>query len=80
MIYCLYTIGVHHLLLTVRALAYRILCVLQRWVQIQYEDFELNPALLKTLKSFLEFDVRATGFRMEAECIEQNIFARVRNF
>ncbi|GJJ69597.1 hypothetical protein EMPS_01944 [Entomortierella parvispora] len=54
----------------------KILCVLQRWVQIQYEDFELNQSLLKTLKSFLEFDVRAAGFRLEAEFIEQNLFAR----
>ncbi|KAF9088187.1 hypothetical protein BGX23_007580 [Mortierella sp. AD031] len=51
----------------------KILCVLQRWITIQYEDFELNPNLLKTLKKFLEVDVRESGFVMEAECIEKNV-------
>ncbi|KAF9985239.1 hypothetical protein BGZ75_003222 [Mortierella antarctica] len=51
----------------------KILCVLQRWIQIQYEDFELNPSLLKTMKKFLEVDVRTCGFVMEAEFIEKNI-------
>ncbi|KAG0213942.1 hypothetical protein BGX28_003120 [Mortierella sp. GBA30] len=51
----------------------KILCVLQRWIQIQYEDFELNANLLKTLKKFLEVDVRMSGFVMEAECIEKNM-------
>ncbi|KAG0266652.1 hypothetical protein BG011_001499 [Mortierella polycephala] len=51
----------------------KILCVFQRWIQIQYEDFELNPNLLKTLKNFLENSVRRSGFKMEAECIEKNI-------
>ncbi|KAF9180685.1 hypothetical protein BGZ50_006044 [Haplosporangium sp. Z 11] len=51
----------------------KILCVIQRWIQIQYEDFELNSNLLKTLKNFLEKNVRLSGFKMEAECIEKNI-------
>ncbi|KAG0372297.1 hypothetical protein BGX24_000440, partial [Mortierella sp. AD032] len=51
----------------------KILCVLQRWILIQYEDFELNANLLKTMKKFLEVDVRQTGFVMESECIEKNI-------
>ncbi|KAG0279316.1 hypothetical protein BGZ95_001618 [Linnemannia exigua] len=51
----------------------KILCVLQRWILIQYEDFELNANLLKTLKMFLEVDVRQAGFVMESECIEKNI-------
>ncbi|KAF9933171.1 hypothetical protein FBU30_006337 [Linnemannia zychae] len=51
----------------------KILCVLQRWVKIQYEDFELNASLLKTLKKFLEVDVRNGGFVMEAESIEKNV-------
>ncbi|KAG0330845.1 hypothetical protein BG000_011408 [Podila horticola] len=51
----------------------KVLCVFQRWIQIQYEDFELNPNLLKTLKKFLEVDVRMSGFAMEGECIEKNI-------
>ncbi|KAK3830769.1 MAG: ras guanine nucleotide exchange factor domain-containing protein [Linnemannia elongata] len=44
-----------------------------RWILIQYEDFELNANLLKTLRKFLEVDVRQAGFVMEAECIEKNI-------
>lgn len=55
----------------------RILCVLQRWIQIQYEDFELNHSLLKTMKKFLEVDVRMCGFVMEAEYIERNINQKV---
>ncbi|KAF9908440.1 hypothetical protein EC991_009793 [Linnemannia zychae] len=51
----------------------KILCVLQRWILIQYEDFELNANLLKTLRKFLEVDVRQAGFIMESECIEKNI-------
>ncbi|KAF9122402.1 hypothetical protein BGW39_009772, partial [Mortierella sp. 14UC] len=51
----------------------KILCVLQRWILIQYEDFELNANLLKSLKKFLEVDVRQAGFVMESECIEKNI-------
>lgn len=51
----------------------KVLCVFQRWIQIQYEDFELNPNLLKALKRFLEVDVRISGFAMEGECIEKNI-------
>ncbi|KAF8935464.1 hypothetical protein BGZ47_009922, partial [Haplosporangium gracile] len=51
----------------------KILCVLMRWIQIQYEDFELNANLLKTLRKFLEIDIRQAGFVMEAECIEKNI-------
>ncbi|KAG0066113.1 hypothetical protein BGZ89_007599 [Linnemannia elongata] len=51
----------------------KILCVLMRWILIQYEDFELNVNLLKTLRKFLEVDVRQAGFVMEAECIEKNI-------
>ncbi|KAG0084493.1 hypothetical protein BGZ92_009833, partial [Podila epicladia] len=51
----------------------KVLCVFQRWIQIQYEDFELNPNLLKALKNFLEVDVRMSGFAMEGECIEKNI-------
>ncbi|KAF9415896.1 hypothetical protein BGZ94_010363 [Podila epigama] len=51
----------------------KVLCVIQRWIQIQYEDFELNSNLLKTLKRFLETDVRQSGFAMEGEFIEKNI-------
>ncbi|KAG0018611.1 hypothetical protein BGZ81_010161 [Podila clonocystis] len=51
----------------------KVLCVFQRWIQIQYEDFELNPNLLKALKKFLEVDVRMSGFALEGECIEKNI-------
>ncbi|KAF9955189.1 hypothetical protein BGZ70_010327 [Mortierella alpina] len=51
----------------------KILLVLRRWILIQYEDFELNPSLLKTLKRFLEVDVRTCGFIMEAESIEKYI-------
>ncbi|CAO3575160.1 unnamed protein product [Mortierella alpina] len=54
----------------------KILLVLQRWIQIQYEDFELNPSLLKTMKRFLEVDVRTCGFVMEAESIEKYISAK----
>lgn len=49
-----------------------------RWILIQYEDFELNVNLLKTLRKFLEVDVRQAGFVMEAECIEKNISIKVR--
>lgn len=55
----------------------KVLCVFQRWIQIQYEDFELNPNLLKALKNFLEVDVRMSGFAMEGECIEKNISIKV---
>lgn len=55
----------------------KVLCVFQRWIQIQYEDFELNPNLLKALKRFLEVDVRMSGFAMEGECIEKNISIKV---
>ncbi len=51
--------------------------MLQRWIQIQYEDFELNQNLLKTMKKFLEVDVRTCGFVMEAEFIEKNISQKV---
>ncbi|KAF9955177.1 hypothetical protein BGZ72_003949 [Mortierella alpina] len=44
-----------------------------KWIQIQYEDFELNPSLLRTMKRFLEVDVRTCGFVMEAEYIEKNM-------
>ncbi|KAG0055799.1 hypothetical protein BGZ83_007379 [Gryganskiella cystojenkinii] len=54
----------------------KILCVFNRWIQIQYEDFELNPILLKTLRRFLEVDVRSAGFAMEAEYIERKISIR----
>lgn len=52
--------------------------MLMRWILIQYEDFELNANLLKTLRKFLEVDVRKAGFVMEAECIEKNISIKVR--
>jgi len=55
----------------------KVLCVFQRWIQIQYEDFELNPNLLKALKRFLEVDVRMSGFALEGECIEKNISIKV---
>ncbi|KAF9163847.1 hypothetical protein DFQ26_002072 [Actinomortierella ambigua] len=51
----------------------KVLCVIEKWIQVQYEDFELNANLLKTLKRFLENDVRMAGFVIEAECIEQSI-------
>ncbi|KAG0229563.1 hypothetical protein BGW41_002989 [Actinomortierella wolfii] len=51
----------------------KVLCVIERWIQLQYEDFELNANLLKTLKRFLEHDVRMAGYVIEAECIEQSI-------
>ncbi|KAF9543040.1 hypothetical protein EC957_001324 [Mortierella hygrophila] len=51
----------------------KILCVLMRWIQIQYEDFELNANLLKSLRKFLKVDVRQAGFVMEAECIDKSI-------
>ncbi|KAF9578654.1 hypothetical protein BGW38_005445 [Lunasporangiospora selenospora] len=51
----------------------KVLCVLHRWIQLQYEDFELNPNLLKTVKKFLEVDVRRCGFANEAEYIQENI-------
>ncbi|KAG0352578.1 hypothetical protein BGZ54_002682, partial [Gamsiella multidivaricata] len=54
----------------------KILCVLLRWIQIQFEDFELNPCLLQTLKKFLEVDARQGGFIVEAEDIEENITMR----
>ncbi|KAF8957304.1 hypothetical protein BGZ46_002209, partial [Entomortierella lignicola] len=57
----------------------KVLCVLNRWIQIQFEDFELNQNLLKTLKSFLEVDVRKCGFVIEADCIEKNISIRSRS-
>ncbi|KAF9114355.1 hypothetical protein BGX27_011096 [Mortierella sp. AM989] len=57
----------------------KVLCVINRWIQIQYEDFELNQELLKTLKKFLEVDVRKCGFMIEADCIEMNISIRSRS-
>ncbi|KAI1316458.1 hypothetical protein EDD11_009948 [Mortierella claussenii] len=47
-----------------------------KWIQVQYEDFELNPNLLKTLKQFLEIDVRKSGFVKEAGYIEEEISKR----
>ncbi|KAF9174083.1 hypothetical protein BGX21_000941 [Mortierella sp. AD011] len=46
---------------------------------IQFEDFELNQELLKTLRKFLEGDVRKCGFVIEADCIEKNINIRSRS-
>ncbi|KAF9354030.1 hypothetical protein BGX26_008204 [Mortierella sp. AD094] len=57
----------------------KVLCVLNRWIQIQFEDFELNPELLKTLRKFLEAEVRKCGFMIEADCIEKNISIRSRS-
>ncbi|ORZ12497.1 hypothetical protein BCR41DRAFT_356180 [Lobosporangium transversale] len=54
----------------------KVLCVLYRWIQLQYEDFERNPNLLKTLKKFLEVDVRMGGFVKEAGYIEERINIR----
>ncbi|KAG0340499.1 hypothetical protein BG004_006385 [Podila humilis] len=51
----------------------KVLCVIHRWIQVQYEDFELNQNLLKSLKRFLEVDVKNSGFAIEGECIEKNI-------
>ena len=66
------------MLMVTMVYTFRILCVLQRWIQIQYEDFELNPSLLRTMKRFLEVDVRTCGFVMEAEYIEKNMSLKVR--
>jgi len=56
---------------------YRILCTLERWIKIQFEDFELNSNLLKTLKKFLEVDAHQGGFAFEAGCILEEVNIRV---
>ncbi|KAF9438887.1 hypothetical protein BGZ76_003573 [Entomortierella beljakovae] len=57
----------------------KVLCVINRWIQIQFEDFEVDQDRLKKLKEFLEIDVRNNGFMIEADCIEKNISIRSRS-
>ncbi|KAK3812948.1 MAG: ras guanine nucleotide exchange factor domain-containing protein [Benniella sp.] len=59
-----------------RVIKCKVLCALERWIKIQFEDFELNSNLLKTLKKFLEVDAHQGGFAFEAGCILEEVNIR----
>ncbi|KAG0239117.1 hypothetical protein BGX31_003023, partial [Mortierella sp. GBA43] len=59
-----------------RVIQCKVLCAMERWIKIQFEDFDLNPNLLKTLKRFLEADAHQGGFAFEAGCILEAVNIR----